>query len=438
MIGRIAPAILNVGRQPLVFGLVVGGFVLYFLYHVTRFRLTNFWPQFGAFGDASILFEISRKVFALGDYPARLAAGTMNQVFPYPPPAVVLFDVLGAAGAGAFMAAWLVFMLAGLLVSLRASFGGERSEMTAAWPLAAALALIFADSPVAWDLRNANSNLVCLGLVLGAFALTDKRPALAGVLIGLGISIKLFGILLLPWLLWRGPRKALIAALVTLALLWLVLPAAIFGIEGTIRLYAGWREQLRIISDPWIYSFIQAGVGPPLVSVRRAAMTLTGQGPEATATLAAVAGLWAIWIAGLAWYALRAVRTRGVRAPSRAALADWTVLLLAPLPFSPWLEPYHAAPIVPGLVLCVVLALDVGLEARERIAALIGLAAFAAIRLGGVPFTIRAIGILAGFLVLVVVLGFLRPRLAAAPQTEPEHALMRTAPRARPARARHS
>jgi hypothetical protein len=39
----------------------------------------------------------------------------------------------------------------------------------------------------------------------------------------------------------------------------------------------------------------------------------------------------------LIWYAARALRTFAVAAPSRAALADWTVLLVAPLPFSPWL-----------------------------------------------------------------------------------------------------
>jgi hypothetical protein len=434
VIGRIAPAILAAGRQPLVYGVVLAGLVLYFIYHVTRFRLARLWPL-ETFGDASILFEASRKVFQLGDYPARLATGTMNQVFPYPPPAAILFDLLGAAGAAPFMAAWLLFMFAALFVSLRASLAGEGREFVAAWPLVGAIALLFADSPVAWDLRNANSNLVCLALALGAFALLGKRPALAGTLVGLSISLKLFGILLLPWLLWRGPRRALIAASIALLALWLVLPALVFGVEGTIRLYASWREQLRIIADPWIYTFIQMGIGPPLVSVRRAAMTLTGEGPETTATLVAVAVLWAIWIAALAWYALRAFGSRIALAPSRAALADWTVLLLAPLPFNPWLEPYHAIPIVPGLVLLVVLALDEKFPPRERMTALAALAAFAIVRMLGVPFAIRAIGILAGFLVLVAALGFLRPRLAVAPEAAP--ALSRKRP-ARSARVRRS
>jgi hypothetical protein len=39
-------------------------------------------------------------------------------------------------------------------------------------------------------------------------------------------------------------------------------------------------------------------------------------------------------------------------------LADWLVLLLFPLPFSPWLEPYHAVPMLTAAVLLVAVAMD--------------------------------------------------------------------------------
>ena len=85
-----------------------------------------------------------------------------------------------------------------------------------------------ADGPVAWDLRNANSNLVALGLVVAAYALAARRPAIAGVLIGLSISLKLYSGLLLLWLLANGPRPALYAGALTCIFLWLLLPAAVF------------------------------------------------------------------------------------------------------------------------------------------------------------------------------------------------------------------
>ena len=40
--------------------------------------------------------------------------------------------------------------------------------------------------------------------------------------------------------------------------------------------------------------------------------------------------------------------------------------MLAPLPFSPWLEPYHAVPMVPGAILFVVVALDDDILASDR------------------------------------------------------------------------
>jgi Glycosyltransferase family 87 len=272
---------------------------------------------------------------------------------------------------------------------------------------------VFVDSPVSWDLRNANSNLVYLGVTLGAYGMLRRRPWLAGALVGLSISLKLYSGLLLVWLLVHGPRRALYAAAITIVLLWLLLPMALFGVDGTIRMYNGWHEQLKIISDPSIYSVLAAqGHGPPLVTLRRAAITLSGAGADAATTRSLLILLWAIWLAALLWYAGRAViGCERVAAPSRAALADWTILMLAPLPFSPWLEPYHAVPLVPATILCLAMALDERLASRDRSIPLIALSVLLAIHLVGVPFQIRGLGLLAQFLVPVIAFGLLRPRL---------------------------
>ena len=77
--------------------------------------------------------------------------------------------------------------------------------------------------------------------------------------------------------------------------------------------------------------------------------------------------------------------------PSRAALADWTVLLLAPLPFSPWLEPYHAIPLLPGAILCVIIVLDERAAAKDRIIALAALLALALVAFVITPFPLRGL-----------------------------------------------
>ena len=125
--------------------------------------------------------------------------------------------------------------------------------------------------------------------------------------------------------------------------------------------------------------------------------------------------LRAIWIASLAWYARRCRHRLFADIPSRAALADWTVLLIAPLPFSPWLEPYHAIPLLIGAVLMIAIALDDQVERRDRLVAVAALAIMALFLAIRVPFAVRGLGMLAQFLVLTGALGLLRPRLARSP-----------------------
>ena len=94
------------------------------------------------------------------------------------------------------------------------------------------------------------------------------------------------------------------------------------------------------------------------------------------------------------------------------ALADWTVLLLAPLPFSPWLEPYHAVPIVLGAMQCLTIAVDAQALTHSRVVAAAAVAVLALVRLAGLPFALKGFGLLAQFLALVIALGLLRPWLA--------------------------
>jgi Glycosyltransferase family 87 len=402
-------------RRPWVAAAFAAGLFIYFITHMTRFQLARVWPLIPV-GDAAILYDASQAILNSGDYPARLAIGNVNSVFPYPPSAVLLLGPLGAAGPVAFMAIWLLFMALGFWVVLRTSLAGERRDIETAWPVIAAFALLVAGGPVEWDLRNANSNLVALGLVMSGYALAARRPTVGGVLIGMSVSLKLYSGLLLPWLLFRGPRPAFYSAALTCLGLWLVLPISIFGVTGTIHLYSGWIEQLRIIGDPWIYSSLALGqTAAPIVTLRRAAMTILGAEPEASSTRVLVLALWAVWLAALLIYAVRARKPEAVAVPSRATLADWTVLLLAPLPFSPWLEPYHAVPLVVGASLLLAILIDDRLATRQGATALAAVLGLGIIRLAPIPFTMRGLALLASFMVLIGTLAIVRRKLAPEP-----------------------
>jgi hypothetical protein len=286
----------------------------------------------------------------------------------------------------------------------------------AAWPLIGAIAVLLADSPIRWDLRNANNNLIYLGLVMTGYWLARSRPLLAGTLIGLSVSLKLYSGLLIGWLLINGPRRMFYAGMAAIIVLWLVLPAALFGIDSTIQLYAGWLAQVARIGDPSFHAYLATQEATiPITTLHKAMVTLTGEDFQSPRVYALVWLLRGIWIAALGWYAWRCRHGLVTAVPSRAALADLTVLLLAPLPFSPWLEPYHAIPLMIGAVLCIAVALDPGGLRTDRWAALVALASLPLIYALRVPFPVRGLGIFAQFLVLTTVLGLLRARLARVP-----------------------
>lgn len=411
-------AIARVARQPAVKYVIGAGLLLYFIYHLTGLDPARILLRVAAV-DTQIIFDRTHEIFARADYPARLQIGNTAAVFPYPPSAVLLFRGLEIFGMRAFIALWTILMVTALLVTFRASLAGEAEELRCAWLVLGAASLMFADSPVSWDLRSGNSNLIYLGLVMAGYGLIHRRPWLAGALVGLSISLKLYSGLLLVWLAFNGPRRTLYAAAIAIVVLWIILPVMFFGPYGSIKLYTGWREQLRIIDGLWVYRIIATNAyGPPLITLRRAVITLTGASPDAATTRSLIFLLWAVWIAALLWYAHRALIGGRVIAPSRAALADWTILMLAPLPFSPWIEPYHAVAVVPGTILCLVLALDNQLGNRERMLAAVGaVLVFLTIHLIGVPLRIRGFGLLAQFLSLLTVFGLLRPRIDRLPRS---------------------
>jgi hypothetical protein len=396
--------IIEAARGPVMAIAVTCGIALYLAYHVAQFRFSSVWPP-ALRNDAGIDYRVTQIIFQTGAYPT-------DTIFPFSPSGVLIFCALGIAGPTVFMAMWYVLMVSGLVVTLRAALAQEGHGIRDSWLLIGAVAILCADAPVSWDLRNANSNLIYLGLVMAGYGLLGRLPVLAGTLIGLSVSLKLYSALLMVWLLANGPRRAAGAAVATFVILWAVLPVALFGTDQALTLYAGWIEQLKTVSDPTVHANLVAQDSPvPLVTLRKAVVNLSGGTFESAATVAWLSALWAIWTVGLAWYAWRCRGAFPVAVPSRAALVDWIVLLLAPLPFSPWLEPYHFVPLLVGALICTSIALDEKMARSDRMTVLLALAMLLLFIVVKVPFRVRGLGLGAQALVFVLALGFLRPRL---------------------------
>jgi hypothetical protein len=325
----------------------------------------------------------------------------------------MVFYGLSIGGPTIFMAVWYFLMAAGLIVCLRATLVQERNETRAAWLLIGLVSILIADAPISWDLRNANSNLICVGLLMAGYALVGRVPGLGGALVALAFSIKLYSGLILLYLIANGPRRAVGAAAITVFILWMGLPVGLFGTGGALRLYAGWSDQLLTMSDPLVHASLATNDGgPPLVTLQRAVVNLTGGEFGSAATKTWLLAIETIWIAALFGYAWRCRGTFRVPIPSRAALADWIVLMLAPLPFSPWLEPYHAVPLLVAALLCVAVALDESQARGDRAVMLAAAATPLFFTIFKVPFNLRGFGLVTQFLVIVLALAYLRPGLA--------------------------
>ena len=107
-----------------------------------------------------------------------------------------------------------------------------------------ALAVLLALRPIEGDLVHGNVNLLILFLVVATlFAFCQRRDALAGLLLSLGIACKLTPALFLPYLIWKRAWKTLIAASAGLIVFVLVIPAIAFGWSNNLDYLQSWHRQ---------------------------------------------------------------------------------------------------------------------------------------------------------------------------------------------------
>ena len=381
--------------------------VAYFLYQTCKFRVASL---FELSGDASIIFQQSLAISASDRYPAQLALGNFNAIFPYPPPAILIFSVAARLGPTLFMTAAEALTFVALFAVVRLCVSYEDRSIARLWPLLLLPVILLTYNPIEYDLFGRNVNLTILALTLSAFALLRRVPIISGVLLALAISLKLYSGLLLIWLLVFN-RKAAISCIAALAALWLVAPLLYWGGAGTLQVYQGWLEQLVMANGSWVYAMTGTGLGPPLITLRLAASRMLAADPFGSEVRSLLLLLQGAWVCVLAVYGYRAWWRRASEGVWRATLADWFVLLVAPLPFSTWLEPYHAVALIPGFVLCLVLALDKSLSVGARAVLVLACLASAAVKELPVPFEMRGLIFTAQFTFVILALCVIRPAL---------------------------
>ncbi|MCI0703736.1 MAG: DUF2029 domain-containing protein, partial [Planctomycetia bacterium] len=339
------------------------------------------WPQ--SVVDYRILYDASRQVVETHQYPPH---------YPYPPPAVAVHAASAVFPFAVSAALWLV--LTGLAAgacyfALARAFGLHlRPGSLLLLPIAhLAVAYYFQ-----WDMRSINCNLIVLAaVVFGCAALVAKRDRVAGFWFALSIGLKVFPVLILPYLAWTRRWRAFGWAAGLSVAFWLVVPAIAFGLDGSRTVYGEWMKQLTCATDPALKN-----IHPILISLDKAALHATGG--DARAARAITFGMCALWVVIGVAGAAACRRTREQDAIS--IFTHVSLLIIGPVAVNPYLEPYHLVPLVVPALIVLIVATDRHQPVKLRIVSLVAFVIGVVLLKGLGPWPLRGLLVNAQALIL--------------------------------------
>ncbi|MEO8301039.1 MAG: glycosyltransferase family 87 protein [Rhizomicrobium sp.] len=196
----------------------------------------NFWM----YGKAALSADPARW-YDLAAYQQELTRllgnGYPGQNWSYPPTIMLLAAPFGLMAYMPALVVWTVLGLSLLLLSLRGRASGRVVVATLVSPAA-----IFC-------LISGQSEIIVTALLVAAYAWRDKRPVLAGILIGL-LTLKPHLGLLLPLALAASGRWRVFAAATLTALLLAGISVLSFGTEAWLRFFTlGIPAQNQVLAD---------------------------------------------------------------------------------------------------------------------------------------------------------------------------------------------
>lgn len=240
----------------------------------------NFWmygravhlPDPGRWYDAAT-YQRELATFLGADYP--------GQNWSYPPTVMLLAAPFGALG---YLPALAIWSLLGITIFLGAGFGALDNRN--------ALIAVAASPAAAFCLISGQFALIAAALLLAIFANLDRRPILAGILIGM-LSVKPQLGLLFPFFLAAGGRWRVFAAATITTLALAGASIAVFGVDVWRDFIAkGLPAQNLVLADP-------DGIATPYFPT--VFMNLRGIGLSYAAAMAAQALFAAAALAAVIW-----------------------------------------------------------------------------------------------------------------------------------------
>lgn len=198
----------------------------------------NFWM----YGHAATASDPGRWYNAIAYQHALatlLGPGYPGQNWSYPPTIMLIAAPFGQLG---YLPALAIWTLLGIVIVLFAA-RGLVADRRALFALIVSPAAVFC-------LISGQSSLITAAMLIGIFAWLDRRPLLAGLLIGLLTLKPQFGMLIPFLLIASGRWRVFIVASVT-ALALAALAAALFGVDSWIAFVTqGLPTQNLVMTDP--------------------------------------------------------------------------------------------------------------------------------------------------------------------------------------------
>lgn len=284
-------------------------------------------------GDAALVYDENFMKPAQHSLVGDTTIGYL--AFMYPPTYLLLVSPLALVPYFPALALWLLVPLLFLLLTM-----GRRVDIP---PVSLLLAI--AAPAVAQALFAGQNGLLFAALLAGGLLLQDRRPLLAGILLGLATAKPQLAILLFPALVFGRQWVVLLGAAGTLAVMF-VMSSVFFGLEAW-SAYAAIPGQAR--------EWLAAGQLPwPRMPTLYAAARLAGLSDTAAGLAQIATGLAVLATVSWVWW-------RGTSVELRAAV------LLAGAPLTtPFLYDYDLPFMLPALAIFIAHACNGGWRAWEK------------------------------------------------------------------------
>ncbi len=278
---------------------------------------TDMWAagRFVTVGNYDALFD--KAAFNAG-LKAMFGAGFPDQMWPYPPPILLLAVPLSALALAPGFLLYTVGSMSLLWLVLRL---GDLTKIEC-WAVLL--------SPAVAENALAGQNGALTGaFLLGGLLLADRRPVLAGVMLG-ALMVKPQLGMLAPVCLLASRNWRALAAMAASAILMIALSGAVFGFDKWVGFFRYTQPMVSaVLQTPWQGLTWQRIFASPLMAARSMGADLpVACSFQAGISLLSVAAAWRIW-----------------RAPTadpviRASLSGLLALIAAP-----WVHTYDMIPL---------------------------------------------------------------------------------------------